>query len=686
MRAPPALPAAPSPALGLAPALVPALVLALALVITLGGCPPPAEPLEPPEENELARLFISPSNLDLEVGATAALEVEGADAAGQPVDVRGKVSFAADDESVVSVAEDGLVTAVAPGSARVTARVGLVAASIEVAVAPARPPEGLSYPQPAALVAGAPMAPLVPASTGGPILQYAAPGLPRGLTIQERTGIIAGTPTVPEGRRAVTILAVNAAGSTTTTVELEVICDREVAPIEEDAPDPDFRDENGDGIDGMACGPVFVSPLGDDAAAGMLESPLRTVGAGLALAAALDPPRPLYVAAGVYDGPIALQDGVSIYGGYDASTFVRSSLSITRIQGGRIAATARQLDKDLRLDRIELIADASFAAGEPSIGLHIDGCAGLVRLVDVLIQSGAGPGGASGAPGGNGSPGANGGSGGAGCEGSTFGICSGCPQPAPGPEIFSPLVNGNGGRGGAPGLGALDGEDGEPGEGGARGGFGGLFGVGALFLDGEQGAPGRDGGSGGDGAGGLPDADGAAGADGVNGQGGGGGGGGAGGDFGCDDWGGAGGSGGAGGQRGFGGSPGRRGGGSFAVVVRSTNVVLERARLLAGTGGAGGDGGRGGDGALGGTGASGGQGFDGSGRGGRGGDGGRGGRGGHGGGGGGGSSVALLVDEPGRVSQAGVTLLPGQPGTGGRGPGAPGQSGVAAEIRTGVLP
>ncbi|MCC7073986.1 MAG: Ig-like domain-containing protein [Deltaproteobacteria bacterium] len=659
---------------------------ALLLVLcSLAGCPPPAvEPVLPPSgDPELAYLEVSPATLEIERGAFLLLVVQGFDAEGDPVDVGGRVSFASRDPALAAVDAAGEVTGIAEGDTAIDVAVGLIGIDVPVRVVAARPPTGLSFGAARTFTAGLAIDAIAPTSTGGFITQYTStPPLPRGLALDERTGVISGSPTVAQPATAYLITGTNLAGSTNASLELEVRCERQVLPNADDDPlDAAFNDGNGDGTDGMACGPVFVSPLGDDEGAGTIDDPLASLGAGISLAASLTPPRPVYLARGTWPGPVALASDVDIVGGFEPSTMVRGA-GVTRIQGGRVAMVGEHLEGAVRLVSLEVLADDAFFSGDASIGVRLVDVAGGVTLEDVLVQAGGGAGGEDGAEGTPGDPGEIGGVGELGCESSTY-PCGACATPTVGDGPFSWLPVGSGGDGGLPGLGGLDGEDGDPGEGGALGGLRGQYGV---FADGDPGDPGEDGEDGANGAPGSADVDGSEGIDGTDGEGGGGGGGGAGGTSGCNDYGGAGGGGGSAGAGGEGGAGGARGGPSVALVTSGTSVYLVRAQLLAGSGGDGGDGGRGGDGGEGADGGVGGEGYDGSGAGGRGGDGGDGGRGGHGGGGGGGSSIALWAVDLGHVAVGTSSLVAGTPGAAGLGPGRPGTAGLAADRREAPLP
>src|SRR5205814_1763127 len=66
-------------------------------------------------------------------------------------------------------------------------------------------------------------------------------------------------------------------------------------PQSADVPDDSFIDANGDGIDGMRCGPIFVATTGSDGNDGTIGSPMRSVGAAILAAQWLTPTRSVYV-------------------------------------------------------------------------------------------------------------------------------------------------------------------------------------------------------------------------------------------------------------------------------------------------------------------------------------------------------------------------------------------------------
>jgi Big-like domain-containing protein len=109
---------------------------ALALACALAAC------TEDPtlSAGEVQRVVVSPSSLALLTGQSGDLNATALTADGAAVGVS-NITWSSDNASVATVDEQGTVTAVAPGSATVSARVGNVAGSASVAVTP-QPPTG----------------------------------------------------------------------------------------------------------------------------------------------------------------------------------------------------------------------------------------------------------------------------------------------------------------------------------------------------------------------------------------------------------------------------------------------------------------------------------------------------------------------------------------------------------------
>lgn len=85
-------------------------------------------------------------------------------------------------------------------------------------------PSGLQYAQPVVVYAvGQAIAPNNPSSTGAPITHYAvSPALPAGLTLDENSGVISGTPTSDSLQTDYTVTGSNGAGATTAAVTITV--------------------------------------------------------------------------------------------------------------------------------------------------------------------------------------------------------------------------------------------------------------------------------------------------------------------------------------------------------------------------------------------------------------------------------------------------------------------------------
>jgi hypothetical protein len=467
-----------------------------------------------------------------------------------------------------------------------------------------------------------------------------------------------------------------------------------------DDPDDLSVDQNCDGIDGDESRAIFVAKTGLDSNPGTRSLPKLTVQAGINAASSTKPH--VYVSVGTYDGPVTLVNGISVFGGYNAtSNWARSAANVvtirnTTVASGRIiAVSGTDITSATKLAYLTIQSGSTTALGVSSYGLYCNNCDGLTLYTDTIIggSAGAGANGSNGAPGANGFVGQPGGGGS--CDSNDPGGAGG-----PGGVSTCGRTGGAGGKGGD--YGANDGAMGSSGAGGTSGGTAGQGGgdgcnvvcgscnpvtAGGKGTDGTGGAAGTNGGGGSGGAvvasffaanaggnGGV--------GSGGNGGGGGGGGGGQGGNCHNDGPGNGGGGGGAGGCGGAFGTGGSGGGSSFAVflVGTSASMRIENCALTSGNGGNGGAGGSGGTGGSGGAGGSGATVCTGEvGAGGNGGNGGAGGRGGHGGGGAGGVSYALYRSGS-TPTLVNVNYTFGNGGLGGSSPGTPGAAGAAGSM------
>lgn len=418
----------------------------------------------------------------------------------------------------------------------------------------------------------------------------------------------------------------------------------------------------------------------NDANAGTWNSPVRTIATGVARAVSSGLTE-IYIGEGDYTETLDLiGTHLSLYGGYDATTWIRdTSAHPTSIHGGTAGhPSALYVSSPYanRLDGLRIYSANRVEPGVSSYGIVLYQ-SNTVTIEGCWVISGTTVAGADGGVGPPGIGGSNGLQGAAGCEnGGAF--CETCSMPPGGNGAGSPFGL-NGGRGGDAGLGAGSGGPGTTGLGGG-GGPGGPGGHGNGNGNGTIGQPGAAGTTGPPGAPGgafgsinspssyLP-SNGGPGFTGTNGSGGGGGGGGGGGIAGCDSYGSSGGGGGAGGSAGQGGTGGSGAGGSFAIWSDSGSLDVIGSRIVAGGAGRGGNGGPGGTGGTGGSGGPGGP-YGGSaeqddgGNGAPGGVGGRGGDGGQGGGGGGGPAVGVILINS-TFTQTGNTFEIGASGLGG---------------------
>jgi hypothetical protein len=425
---------------------------------------------------------------------------------------------------------------------------------------------------------------------------------------------------------------------------------------------------------------VWVGLRGSDSNSGTRAAAMRTLGAAVSRAAVTG--ADVYVAEGVYDHT-AIYSGVSLYGGYRETDWLRDQARFTTTVSGISGLTGRGVS-DLTISGLRLEMSAASFAGASAYGIRLSG-AQRITIRDNVIVVGPGRSGAAGANGRNGDPGAVGVPGSNGNADADLGGDGG---------------NGGtgahyGGRGGRGGYSQQNGDSGSPGSGPAPGGGGGGGNWGNPGRAGLQGQAGAQGAAGSDGARGAEFFDGQPayhaggggnGAAGTHGSGGGGGGGG-GGQSGLlvqDGRGNGGGGGGGGGNAGTGGQGGGGGGSSIGILlIDSQDIIVQDNTIRTGGGGAGGAGGTrgtGGGGGAGGVGAS--HATSEIGAGGPGGSGGNGGHGGHGAGGNGGAAIGILR-AGGSATLSGNSFTNGSGGAGGTGSGVHGRGGISSptEIR-----
>jgi hypothetical protein len=172
--------------------------------------------------------------------------------------------------------------------------------------------------------------------------------------------------------------------------------------FEGDGPPPVVGgDSNCDGIPDDTDDFIFVTTTGSDANAGTLQEPMRTLQA--AMERAWSEGKAVLVARGIYDGPVNLLPGVSVFGGY-APDFADRDLTLFPVVVERRSAppgtpvlTCRGVVAPTRVEGLTVQATDAVAPGEGSTAVYLDGCGPEVVLADVLVLAGRGAPGARGA-------------------------------------------------------------------------------------------------------------------------------------------------------------------------------------------------------------------------------------------------------------------------------------------------
>ena len=166
-----------------------------------------------------------------------------------------------------------------------------------------------------------------------------------------------------------------------------------------DKPDLMFADANCDGIDGMVMGAIFVDGIGgNDGNPGTMQSPKKTIGAGITAGAAANPKKDVYVSKGTYAELVTMADGVSIYGGYDAANkWARSNANVTTIASpNTIGVSAKNLSQSVEIQLFTIssqnaMGTAGNGDGLSSYGVLIANASGgvVVRGCSIVAGNGA---------------------------------------------------------------------------------------------------------------------------------------------------------------------------------------------------------------------------------------------------------------------------------------------------------
>src|SRR5712691_10822285 len=229
---------------------------------------------------------------------------------------------------------------------------------------------------------------------------------------------------------------------------------------------------------------LWVAPTGDNSKAGTRQAPMATIQAAIDRLNTAGTGGGVYVVAGTYAQSLTLQPKVSVFGGFNPTTFLRDiAANGTIVSGGPTAVTGNGANS-LTLDGLT-IQSADAPAGGSSVGIALSGGTGVV-INRNMITAGKG---AAGSDGSVGSAGINGASGaGSTAAGTGSGALGGAPvisfcRVFPVPICF--YLNFGGGSGGDGGttpsssVCSPPGGNGLPGQGvtgGGGGGGGGAFG------------------------------------------------------------------------------------------------------------------------------------------------------------------------------------------------------------------
>ncbi|MCA9603695.1 MAG: hypothetical protein KC417_16805, partial [Myxococcales bacterium] len=160
-------------------------------------------------------------------------------------------------------------------------------------------------------------------------------------------------------------------------------------------------DTDCDGVVDDATDFVYVTTTGSDSNAGSLAKPMRTVPAAIARAASLG--RDVLVAAGVYDGKIALTAGVSVFGGYRQDFRDRDvalyPVVLERSDGapGEPVIVCTNIQATTRIEGVTVVGSDAVAEGEGSSAVFADGCGSGVTFASIELYAGAGADGRRGA-------------------------------------------------------------------------------------------------------------------------------------------------------------------------------------------------------------------------------------------------------------------------------------------------
>jgi hypothetical protein len=153
-------------------------------------------------------------------------------------------------------------------------------------------------------------------------------------------------------------------------------------------------DADCDGIPDDTNDFVYVTTTGSDTNPGTLARPMRTINA--ATARARTESKDVLVARGVYEGPVNVVAGVSIYGGYSPDfsdrdlTLFPVLLERTTGEAGAPALVCTRITAATEIEGFLIAGSDAVREGEGSTAVTLDGCGPLVVLRAIEIIAGRG--------------------------------------------------------------------------------------------------------------------------------------------------------------------------------------------------------------------------------------------------------------------------------------------------------
>ncbi len=157
-------------------------------------------------------------------------------------------------------------------------------------------------------------------------------------------------------------------------------------------------DANCDGVDDDTDDFIYVTTAGSDTNPGTLVRPMRTLNAALARGRAQR--KSVLVSQGIYQGPLEVLGGVSIFGGYSPDFRDRDlelfSVVIERATPGMPSLSCSDVRTPTAIDGFTILGGDAVGAGEGSTAVYLDGCGPEVQIRALTVQAGRGSDGSNG--------------------------------------------------------------------------------------------------------------------------------------------------------------------------------------------------------------------------------------------------------------------------------------------------